>query len=451
MAHYKLKKGLDLPLAGSPKGTVHDAPLPSRVALLGRDYPGIRPKLLLAEGDPVRRGQAVWVDKKQESLVVTAPGAGVIQAVNRGERRSLLSVVIRLDKREETDATAPLSREAVAGLPAEEIRSRLLSSGAWTSLRRRPYGTIPSAQENPSALFVTAMDTQPLAPPMTAIMAERSEHLDVGLTVFRRLCSGPIHFCSGPDWNFPLPDLPGLLQSTFSGPHPAGNAGTHIHFLHPADKNRPVWHIDLQDLLAVGQLFVSGVWPVERIVALGGPGVKAPRLLRTRLGADLDEILRDELRPGDWRTVSGSALSGHTAFAAENFLGRRHQQISVLAEDLHRSFLGWANPFPRRLFSLKRVVLGAWFPRRPRTMTTSRNGGVRAMIPSDVYERVMPLDLMPTFLLRSLLSGDVEEAEALGCLELVEEDLALCTFVCPSKIEYGPLLRQMLDLIEKEG
>jgi len=451
MAHFRLKKGLDLPLAGAPGDELHEAARPGRVALLGRDCPGVRPRLLVAEGDQIRRGQPVLADKTHPEILFTAPGGGVVESVNRGNRRVLLSVVIRLSDREEAERFEPVESGAIHSLSGDAVRERLLSSGAWTALRRRPYGGIPAPGEVPSALFVTAHNTRPLAMPAEAVMAGRDQDLTAGLAVLRRLLDGPIHFCTGPDWSRPLPDLPGLHHATFSGPHPAGNPGTHVHFLHPAGKDRPVWHVDLQDLLACGRLFETGEWQVERIVALGGPGVRKPRLLKTRLGVDLPELLDGELDDGSWRIISGSVLEGHTAAADEAFLGRRDQQVTVLAEDLRRSLLGWANPIPAGLFSLKRVVLGAWAPRRLRSMTTSRHGGVRALVPSGSYEQVMPLDIMPTFLLRALLCGDVDEAEALGCLELAEEDLALCTVVCPSKIEYGPLLRKMLDQIEKEG
>lgn len=451
MAHFNLKKGLDLPLAGTPKDTLHEAQRPERVALLGRDCPGTRPRLLVAEGDAVRRGQAIMADKTHPEILFTSPGGGVVEAIRRGDRRALLSVIIRLDDREAVVPEAATSGRSIDSLSGQEVRAALLSSGGWTGFRRRPFGGIPAADENPQAIFVTAHDTQPLAPSIPVIASRSTMFLDPGLRALRRLFDGPIHFCTGKNWISPLPDLPGLIHTIFSGPHPAGNPGTHIHFLHPVDKNTAVWHLDLQDLLAMGEFFVRGVWPVERIVALGGPGVKMPRLLLTRQGVHLGELLQDELREGSWRVVSGSVLSGHTAADAENYLGRRHQQVSVVQEDMRRSLLGWVNPFPSRLFSLKRIVLGAWFPRRLRSMTTNRNGGERAMVPTTSFEKVMPLDILPAFLLRALLAKDVEEAEALGCLELLEEDLALCTFVCPSKIEYGPVLREMLNQIEKEG
>jgi Na+-transporting NADH:ubiquinone oxidoreductase subunit A len=451
MAHFKLKKGLHLPLAGLPHNTLHQAPAVSRVALLGRDYVGLKARLLVSEGEVVKQGQALLADKAYPDILFPSPAGGVVEAIRRGERRALLAVVIRVAEKEEIQRFEAFTTQGIDGLSQEAVKFRMLESGAWTALRRRPFAKIPSPAEVPSALFVTAHDTQPLAAEMGSVLAPQDKYLEPGLRVLRRLFSGPIHFCTDEKWSRKLPDLADFHHTRFSGPHPAGNAGTHIHFLHTAEKNRPVWHIDLADLLDLGHLFLEGTLPVDRVAALGGPGVKAPRLLMTRQGADLSELLDGELLSGAWRVISGSVLAGRNAAGEEAFLGRYHHQITVIGEDLSRSFLGWTNPFPRHLFSLKRVVLGAWLPRRLRAMTTSRNGGVRALVPTGSFEKVMPLDLLPTHLLKALLCGDVEAAEALGCLELAEEDLALCTYVCPSKIEYGPVLREMLDLIEKEG
>ena len=236
----------------------------------------------------------------------------------------------------------------------------------------------------------------------------------------------------------------------FSGPHPAGNVGTHIHFLDPVRRGKTVWHIGVQDVIAVGKLFSTGQLSVDRIVSLAGPSVKKPRLCRTRIGASLEDLIANELVPGEQRIISGSVLSGFHAREATAYLGRYHQQISVLPEDRNRELLGWLNPGLNR-FSIKRVVASRFLPNRVYDFTTSTNGEIRAIIPSGNYERVIPLDIMPFFLIRALAVEDIEEAENLGCLELDEEDLALCAYVCPSKLEFGPMLRRNLELIEEEG
>jgi Na+-transporting NADH:ubiquinone oxidoreductase subunit A len=240
------------------------------------------------------------------------------------------------------------------------------------------------------------------------------------------------------------------VVTDFIGPHPAGNVGTHIHFLDPVHRLKTVWHIGLQDVIGVGKLFTTGKLYVERVVSLAGPSVARPRLLRTRIGASLPDLTEGQLKNEESRVLSGSVLSGRSGIDAFAYLGRYHQQITVLPEQHKRIFLGWLDP-GLNLYSVKNIVLSKLLRNKKFAFGTSKNGEVRAILPSYNYEKVMPLDLMPLFLMRALAVDDVEEAESLGCLELDEEDLALCAFVCPSKLEFGPLLRKNLTLIEKEG
>jgi Na+-transporting NADH:ubiquinone oxidoreductase subunit A len=320
----------------------------------------------------------------------------------------------------------------------------------WTAFRTRPYSKVPAADAVPHAIFVTAMDTRPHAPAVEVVLAGRETDFHAGLAAVARLCPEGTWLCKAEGSGVGAP--PGLPIATeeFGGPHPAGTAGLHIHLLRPIHAERTVWHIGYQDVAAIGRLFATGRLDVDRVVSLAGPGVVRPRLLRTRLGASLDALTHGELAPGEQRVISGSALDGRAA-AGEVFgyLGRYHQQVAVVPEGRERQLFGYIAP-GRDKFSIWGVTLGAWARGRRLPLTTSTNGGRRAMVPIGAYERVMPFDLMPTFLLRALITGDVERAEALGCLELDEEDVALCTFVCPGKIEYGPLLRAMLTQLEKE-
>jgi Na+-transporting NADH:ubiquinone oxidoreductase subunit A len=271
-----------------------------------------------------------------------------------------------------------------------------------------------------------------------------------GVACLAKLTRGSTFVCVAPDSAVTVPTGGNVKVEVFDGPHPAGNAGTHIHFLCPVDLERTVWHIGYQDVAAIGRLFTTGRLDGTRVVSLAGPGVLQPRLLRTRLGAATAALTDGQIAPGRQRIVSGSVLDGRTAMGdVHGYLGRYHQQLSVLAEAGERELLGWIAPGADK-FSVWGVVLGAWRRRGRLALTTTTNGGSRAMVPIGAFERVMPLDLMPTFLLRALLMKNDERAEALGCLELDEEDLALCTFVCPGKAEYGPLLRDALGRIEKE-
>jgi len=269
-----------------------------------------------------------------------------------------------------------------------------------------------------------------------------------GLAVLTRLA--PVFLCRGPGSALPGEDVKGVTTETFEGPHPAGLAGTHIHFLYPVDATRTVWTINYQDVIAIGHLFTTGELDTGRVIALGGPVVKKPRLLRTRLGASLDELVANELEPGENRVVSGSLLGGRTARGACAFLGRYDLQVSCLREGTERQMLHFLRPgFDKH--SVSGAFVWKLFGRKPLAMTTTTNGSPRAMVPTGTYEAVMPLDILPTQLLRSLIVGDTEMAQKLGCLELDEEDLALCTYACAGKYEYGPILRDNLTRIEKEG
>jgi len=454
LVDHQLKRGLDLPLAGEPEQVIHAARAVTRVALLGEDFVGLKPTFHVAPGDRVRRGQLLFEDKKTPGVRHTAPAAGTVAAIHRGERRVFQSLVIEVAAEDLPDAQlrfAHYSGAAPESLSADAVRALLVESGLWTALRTRPFSRVPSPDSSPYALYITAIDTRPHSPSVNVVLADRQADFSTGISCLAKLCSGTTFVCVAPGTQLQLPAAPTLRTVVFDGPHPAGNAGTHIHMLSPVDLGRTVWHIGYQDVAAIGRLLSTGRLDVERVVALAGPSVLQPRLLRTRLGASLEQVTRGEIAAGVQRTVSGSVLDGRTAQdEVMGYLGRYHQQVCVLAEATERELFGWIMPGANK-FSVWGAVLGAWRQRPQLRLTTTTNGASRAMVPIGSYERVMPLDLMPTFLLRALLMHNDERAEALGALELDEEDLALCTFVCPGKAEYGPLLRAALSRIEKEA
>lgn len=449
--HTKIKKGLDLPITGRPEQVIEDAPAVRAVALIGNDYIGMKPTMMVAEGDRVKLGQTVFTDKKTAGVNYTAPGSGVVKAINRGAKRVLQSVVIELDGDDE-ETFASYERGQLEGLTRDQVKENLLNSGLWTALRTRPYSKVADPATTPRSLFVTAMDSNPLAARPEVIVREYSEDFRNGLAVLAHLTDGPVYICKAPDADIPHPGGGRFRVATFEGPHPAGLPGTHIHFLDPVGANRMVWQINYQDVIAVGKLFTSGRLWVERIVALGGPSVRTPCLLRTRLGAHIDEVVAGRIDDsGDVRIASGSLFSGRRAAGWASYLGRYHVQISVLPEGHPRELFGWINPtLPK--FSLLNVFLSS-FKRDQAAyqFTSSQEGSPRAMVPVGNYEEVMPLDILPTQLLRYLLVGDTDMAQKLGCLELDEEDLALCSFVCVGKYDYGPVLRSNLTRIEREG
>ena len=444
----KINKGLDLPITGEPAQTVSAEVTVKSVAIVGADYVGLKPTMSVREGDQVKLGQVIFADKKNEGVVFTAPGAGVVKAINRGERRALQSVVIELSEQEEAVEFASYSADQLGSLSREQVEENLVASGMWTTLRTRPFSKVPALGSVASSIFVTAIDTNPLAVDPQVVISAESEAFAQGLTVLTRLGGGKVFLCAAPGAS--LPQVSGVTTETFEGKHPASNPGTHIHFLDPVSRNKLAWYIGYQDVIAIGKLFTFGKLNVDRIVALGGPQVKEPTLLKTRVGADLNELTAGRLNEGDNRVISGSVWNGTAASGALAYLGRYATQVSVLREGRDREFMGWVAPGTEK-FSVLNMFASMFSPGKKFNFTTTTNGSERAMVPVGQFERLMPLDILPTQLLRSLVTGDIVTAMQLGCLELDEEDLALCTFACQGKYEYGPILRDNLSRIEKEA
>lgn len=436
-----------MPIVGAPTQRIEAGRPVRSVAVIGFDYPTMKPTMAVQVGDRVKLGQILFSDKKSEGVHYTAPGAGVVSAVHRGEKRVLQSVVIDLEGDDEI-TFASYSSDQLEGLSSEQVRENLQQSGLWTALRTRPFSKVPAVDAVPNSIFVTAIDTHPLAADPAVIIAEQAEAFEAGLKVLGNLAT--VFLCKAPDASLPGESLAKVQVEAFSGPHPAGLAGTHIHFLDPVSASKSVWTIGYQDVIAVGKLFTSGRLWVERVVALGGPVVENPRLVRTRLGANLDELTAGELQPGANRVVSGSLLGGRTAHGAFAYLGRYHQQVSCLREGKEREMLHYMRAGVEK-HSILNIYISKLMGGKKFAFSTSTNGSPRAMVPVGNYEEVMPLDVLPTQLLRALIVGDTEVAQKLGCLELDEEDLALCTYVCAGKYEYGPILRDNLTRIEKEG
>ena len=450
MKTFKIARGLRLPITGEPDRVVEATPRVRSVAVIGSDFVGMKPTMEVMEGDTVKLGQVLFTDKKTPGVRYTSPAAGRVSAINRGARRALQSVVIEVGEEEEEETFAAFPASELRGLDGDAVRRNLIASGLWCALRTRPYSKVPSPDGSPNSLFVNAMDTNPLSLPPRQFLAGRENDFVNGLTVISKLTDGALYLCHGPGESIPGADLDFVTPVAFSGPHPAGLTGTHMHFVDPVEVDRVNWSINYQDVRAIGALFTTGRLNVERVVSLAGPAVQRPRFLRTRMGASTDDLVRGELAEGENRVISGSVLSGRKAFGPFAYLGRYHLQVSALKEGSERVLLGWHRPGLDK-FSVKPTFISSLFPKRKFAFTTSTEGSKRAMVPIGMYEKIMPLDLMPTYLLRALIVGDTDTAQALGCLELDEEDLALCTFVCPGKTEYGPILRENLTRIEEEG
>jgi Na+-transporting NADH:ubiquinone oxidoreductase subunit A len=416
----RIKKGLNIPLAGTPLQQIEDANPVRSVALIGPDTVGLKPVVEIEAGDTVRLGQTLFTDGNNPGVGFTSPGSGVVDAINRGARRSLQSVVIRLagDDEELFEIYEPSN---LSSLSRDDVRRNLLSSGLWTALRTRPYSRIPAPDSMPGALFVTAIDTSPNAADPATIIATATEAFDSGLQVLSSLLDGSVYVCTAPGRKIPVPEEQSIEVVEFSGPHPAGLVGTHMHFLWPVSETRTAWHIGFQDVIAIGRLFTTGRLDTERIIALGGPLARKPRLLRTRLGASITDLVDGELERTRKRLISGSVLSGRRATGAIAWLGRYHTQINALQEGSEREFLAWMRPGLQK-YSAIRAFASHLLPTRDYALTTSQNGSPRAMVSIGTFEKVMPLDILATPLLKALLVKDTDTARNLGCLELDEED-----------------------------
>ncbi|WP_018416747.1 Na(+)-translocating NADH-quinone reductase subunit A [Teredinibacter turnerae] len=443
----KIRRGLDLPITGEPRQSIEDGPSIRSVAVIGFDYHGMKPTMAVQEGDKVKKGQLLFTDKKTEGVRYTAPASGTVSAVNRGYQRVLQSVVIDVDGGE-AETFAKYSESDLANLARQQVVDNLNDAGLWAAIRTRPFSKAPALDAVPAAIFVSAMDTNPLAADPTLIINERPQSFINGLVVLSKLTEGKLFVCHAEGASVPQSSV--ATYETFGGVHPAGNVGTHMHFLAPVSIDRQSWSVGYQDVMAIGDLFTTGELASERVVALGGPQMENPRLVRTLVGASLEELTAGQLKAGENRMISGSVFGGRNAYGPTAFLGRYHNQVSVLEEGRERPFMHFVVPGSKR-FSALPIYISTLMKGKKYDFTTSCNGSERAMVPTGSYEQVMPLDILATQLLRSLIVGDTEMAQKLGCLELDEEDLALCSFVCSGKYEYGPILRDNLTRIEKEG
>ena len=461
MRHFVLRKGLDLPVSGVPvqgyvsgvpvQGTVEQLPVRS-VALLGADYIGLKPRLLVEEGDVVAAGTPVMVHRDTPAVMMTAPASGRVRAIHRGARRALISVVIDVDD----SAAEPIDFSSVGDPNTPDgLKAQLCQSGLWTSFRTRPYSRVPDPESTPAAIFVTATDTEPLAPNPAGLIAAEQTAFRRGLAAMTLLGAPKVWLCQAGESDLSCGDLEGPnFESVevvgFSGPHPAGLVGTHIHFLDPLRADKTVWTIGYQDVVAIGRLLLSGRYDARRVIALCGPRCARPRVVQTCAGADLADLVKDDLPDGvAVRVISGSILSGRLGAGPSGYLGRYARQVTIIEEDKTQIPLGWIRPMLSKY--AVQPVLVSFLSKRRHDLTSNLNGGRRAMVPTGTFEQLMPQDYLPTQLLRALLVMDTEQAQALGALELDEEDLGLVGFACPAKYEYGPALRDCLDKIEKEG
>ena len=446
--HIRLKKGLDIPLAGAAPAKIAETVAPDLVAIKPTDFKALVPKLAVKEGDAVKAGDALFVDKMCPSIRFCSPVSGVVQAVVRGDKRKLLAVVVKADKEQQSVKynavdLAKMDRKAVVDL--------LLERGLWPMIKQRPYGIVANPELTPKSIFVSAMATAPLAPDPDFVMEGQMEYLQAGIDALGRLTNGGVHFSlnAAKAAGSAMSSLKGVIPHTFSGPHPAGNVGVQINHISPINKGEIVWTVDLVSLAAIGRCIATGTYDMSRVVAVTGPAAENPVCVKAVQGISLASIAK-YAKKGNVRFVSGDVLTGENV-GADGYLGFFDNQVTLLEEGDYYEMLGWIKPFRLKKFSFSHLYW-SWLAGKKKTykLDTNTNGGPRAFVVSDVYGKVLPMDIYPVYLLKACLAKDIEKMENLGIYEVIPEDFALCEFVCPSKIEIQKILSDGIDLMLKE-
>ncbi|RIH67250.1 Na(+)-translocating NADH-quinone reductase subunit A [Mariniphaga sediminis] len=441
----KLKKGLDIKLKGSAEKVLETLQVPASVALKPTDFTGFTPKMSVKPGHEVKAGDALFYDKYHPEVFFTAPVGGKVVSVNRGERRKILEVVIETDP---NAGSVEFKKANPGSLSSEEVKEQLLKSGIWPFIKRRPYGVLASPEEKPKAIFVSTFDTAPLAPDYNFIMEGHLGTFQTGVDALTKLTDGKVFLGVGEKSVFT--NIKNVEIKKFTGPHPAGNTGVQIHHISPILKGDVIWTINPQDVLFIGRLFETGKVDFSRVLALTGSEVENPKYIQTVLGAPVSSVTDGRLKKVEYkqRIISGNVLTG-TRVKPQNYLGFFDSQVSVIPEGNEYELFGWTLPGMDK-FSASKTFLSKLFPKKEYVLNANIHGGERAFVLSGQYEKVVPMDILPVFLLKAVLANDIDKMEQLGIYEVIEEDLALCEYVCTSKIKVQDILRTGINSMIKE-
>ncbi|MDX9811990.1 MAG: Na(+)-translocating NADH-quinone reductase subunit A [Bacteroidales bacterium] len=452
-----LRKGLNIPLKGSASNQIARSISPDILAVKPTDFKGLNPKLLVKEGDLVKAGTPVIADKKNPEILICSPASGTVKEIVRGEKRKLLQILIQADKKQEYEHSG--AHEICKTGKPQELKDTLLASGLWVLIKQRPYGTIADPSKEPKAIFISGFDSAPLAADMDYAMKNEFDNMQMGVNILSKLSKGGVHIGLHADTfaGSPMHRLEKAKIHVFDGPHPAGNVGIQIHHISPINKGETVWTLDLYALAAIGRLFNKGVFDLRRVIAVAGPKAKKPAYVETLPGMAIKEISdfadsANEVRYGDEvgvRYISGNVLTGENA-GIDGYTGMFHNVITIMAEGNYREMFGWIKPLRSKKFSISRSYFSWLMPNKQYNLDTNLNGGERAFVVTGVYEKVLPMDILPLYLFKAILADDIDKMEQLGIYEVIEEDVALCEFVCPSKAEIQDIVSKGINTMIKE-
>ena len=445
-----LRKGLDINLRGKAQESLADAPQASEYALSPLDFEGVTPKLLVKEGDRVKAGTPLFFNKYNERVLFTSPVSGTVAAVNRGEKRKVLSVTVTPDASQEYEE---FEKTDLGSASREQIVSLLLRSGLWPMIVQRPYGIIADPNDTPKAVFISAFDSAPLAPDYNYVLRAEQKNLQTGIDVMRKLTSGKVHLSVRAKAEGQMTALKGAETHAFAGKHPVGNVGVQIHHIDPVNKGEVVWTVNIQDLAIIGRLFNEGRVDMTKIIAVAGSEIEKPQYCRIIDGASIRSIVGGNIKPQaegeSIRYISGNVLTG-VKTSLDGHIGYYAHQLTLIPEGDKYELLGWAMPRFNK-FSVSRSYFSWLCPKKAYDLDTNMNGGERPFVVTGLYEQYLPMDIYPMYLLKACLAGDIDKMENLGIYEVVEEDFALCEFVDPSKIEIQQIIRDGINLMIKEA
>ena len=443
--NIELKKGLDIPIKGVAARKVVKTVVPATVAVKPTDFKGLVPRLLVREGDRVLAGSPVLADKQRPEVLFTSPVSGTVKEVVRGDKRKLLAVVVEADGE---GGCVDFGARAVQALDGDSVRELLLKSGLWPFIVQRPYGVMADPALKPKAVFVSALDTAPLAPDTDFALADKASDIQTGLTALSKLTEGGVHLSIGSaDYaKSPFHKMEGVITHIVSGPHPAGNVGVQISHVSPIRKGETVWTVSPLGVAAIGHLVNTGKVDLSRKVAVTGPAAEDPAYVETIAGAPVADLVT--VSEGV-RVVDGDVLTGQV-LSPDGYLGFFTDQITLLREGNEREVLGWAKIFRPKVHSSSRTYFSWLCPKKKYDMDTNLHGGVRAFVQSKCFEDVTPMEIFPIYLIKACLAGDIDKMEKFGIYEVLPEDLALCDYVDPSKNEIQDIIAQGIDLMIKE-
>lgn len=444
----KLKKGLDILLEGEAKRELTRLPLVHAYALKPEDFPGVTPKLLVRVDDEVKVGTPLFFDKYRPQILFTSPVSGKVSAIVRGEKRKILEVVITPEAEQVYET---FDVPAIEATDREQIKSLMLKAGLWPMIIQRPFGIVANPQDTPKSIFISGFDSAPLAPDMNFVLENEAENLETGFALLGKLTDGKVYLGLKNGTSGVLNQVKNAEIRLFEGPHPAGNVGVQIHHIDPINKGDVVWTVDVQHVAMIGRFFRTGRVDMSKIVALTGSETAQPRYFSVITGLPINSIVRQkELRSQTKkvRIISGNVLTGRRV-EPEGYLGFYSNQVTVIPEGDTYEFLGWGMPRLNK-FSVSRSYFSWLSPKKHYRLDTNMNGGVRAYVVTGLYDKYLPMDIYPLYLLKAILAGDIDKMENLGIYEVIEEDFALCEFVDPSKTEMQAIIRQGIDLMIKE-